>query len=165
MLSSSFRGCAATSRRTVVARSTRSTTSSYASVSATRLRSSSIPTSTISSVEAGGSPCSASHSRPRSSTLPITPAIALSLPARLRRHEDLLRIDLALGAESATDVVSQNSHLVALQAQNRGDPVAYAEDPLGRGPDRELTSGGIHAGSRAARLHVAADHPPEPHAQ
>jgi hypothetical protein len=73
-------------------------------------------------------------------------------PARRRRQQDVLGIDVPLGAEAAADVGRDHPHLLLCQAQGRRDRGAHGERNLRRRPDRQPAVRRLGLDQHAARL-------------
>jgi len=58
-------------------------------------------------------------------------------PARHRRQQNVLGIDVPLGAEAAADVRRDHPHLLVREPQGRRDRRAHGERYLRRRPDRQ----------------------------
>ena len=72
--------------------------------------------------------------------------------ARHRGQQDVLGIDVTLGAEAAADVRRDHADLFFGEAQGRGDRGADGERHLGRRPDRQPTVRSLGLDQHAARL-------------
>ena len=66
---------------------------------------------------------------------------------------EMFGIGRLLHAEGAADPAGQHAHLVAPDAEDRGEVVAEPEDALGADMERPMLALGVVLGDRGARLH------------